>query len=147
MKNRRIIFTFERGGEIRGILKFDEAPETCSTIWNLLPLEAYVLHTRWCGREINFPIKTPQSPPRENEQIFVSKGDIVYWREWEGLYAKTGAEALAIYYGAEHTRDCRGNLPVNIIGNVDYEDLNVLKEIGIRIWQKGGEKVTVTKKE
>jgi hypothetical protein len=147
MKQRRIIFTFERGGTIRGILKFDEAPETCSIIWDLLPLEAKVLHSRWSGREINFPVKTARKPPRENEQIFVSKGDIVYWREWEGLYASTGAEVIAIYYGAEHTRDCRGDQPVNIFGYVDPKDIEVLQQIGIRIWQEGGEKVTVTREE
>lgn len=138
---RRIKFVFGRGGEVRADLLEGEAPKVCSAIWVLLPVRAWALHSRWSGREVNFPINTGQcKPPRENLSLYVSRGDVAYWR-LEGSDERP--EALALYYGAEEARDWRGQQPVSIFARVVPEDLSVLEEVGLRIWQQGGEPVLV----
>ncbi|NPV70032.1 MAG: DUF3830 family protein [Firmicutes bacterium] len=143
--SRRIRIRFERGGEITAILLESEAPETCDIIWDHTPISSEALHTRWCGREVNWAIDLGRRPPRENQTISSSVGNVVYWREWEGLYPSTGAEALGLYYGAELIRDHRGHQPVNVFAQVDGAFWDVLKEVGQRIWRQGAEKVTVTR--
>ncbi len=138
-----IIFTFERGGRLTARLLSDRAPRTVSVLRGLLPLKAMVFHSRWSGREINFPVKSEERIPRENQTSQTNTGDVIYWKEWEMDTSKP-AEAIAIYYGAEVTRDHRGSLPVNVFARIPESQWNSIEEIGLRIWQHGIERVEVT---
>lgn len=134
---------FERGGSVRASLLWDSAPGTCAAVVAALPLSATVSHSRWSGREVNFPIALGAAgPDRENDTTTVGTGDVIYWREWEK--GAKAAEALAVYYGAEVTRDHRGYLPVNVFARVAPEDWDRVSEIGLRIWREGFEKVHVS---
>ncbi|MCL5045904.1 MAG: DUF3830 family protein [Actinobacteria bacterium] len=144
---RKIRISFERGGEVTATLLEDEAPETCNVVWDRLPVMSEMLHTRWCGREVNWAVDLGRRPPRENQTITSSVGNVVYWREWDGLYPSTGAEALAVYYGAELIRDHRGHQPVNVFAQVDTSSWGILREVGHRVWRRGAERVTVTRVE
>ncbi|MDI6895316.1 MAG: DUF3830 family protein [Bacillota bacterium] len=144
---RRIKISFERGGEVTATLLEDEAPQTCEVVWRQLPITSEAVHTRWCGREVNWAVDFGRRPPRENQTITSSVGNVVYWREWEGLYPSTGAEALGVYYGAELIRDHRGHQPVNVFAQVDTSSWNLLREVGYRVWRQGAERVTVTRLE
>ncbi len=163
----KIVFKFEKGGELVASLLQDTAPETVKAFLEMLPLQATVYHSRWSGREINFPVrsnlniprdniprdKIPRDNiprdnipwnkiPRENQTTQTNRGDVIYWREWE----KEGhevSEAIAIYYGAEVTRDHRGYQPVNVFARISESQWNTIEEIGLRIWQHGIEKVNV----
>jgi hypothetical protein len=104
-------------------------------------MEVTVYHSRWSGREINFPVRSPRSVPRERQTCTVNTGDVIYWKEWE--MGESAHEALAIYYGAEVTRDHRGYLPVNVFAQVSQEQWGQIEEIGLRIWQQGTEKLTI----
>ena len=128
---RRIRITFERGGEVTATLLEDEAPETCNAVWEHAPIVSQALHTRWCGREVNWAVDLGCEPPWENQTISSSVGNVVYWREWEGLYPSTGAEAFGLYYGAELIRDHRGHQPVNVFAQVDTSSWDVLKDVEI----------------
>lgn len=135
--------TFERGGEL--IIEFnDSALETHRCILEVLPFEAKVLHTRWCGREINFAINTKSKPPLENETSSVSKLDVVYWRDWDENEEKA-SEAIALYYGAEALRYHKGIIHANVIGRVHLDYEKTLEQIGIRVWQNGMEKIFLEK--
>lgn len=137
----RIKFTFERGGELTAELLPGLSPETVDHILKLLPYESTAYHTRWCGREVNFPVKTLQKVPRENQTSTANTGDVVYWKEWETQ--NNPPEALAIYYGAEVIRDHRGFLPVNVFARVPQEQWPAIEVIGLRIWQQGIEQIRV----
>ncbi|NMC13174.1 MAG: DUF3830 family protein [Chloroflexi bacterium] len=137
----RIKFTFERGGELVADILHGETPQTITQVLAVLPYEATVYHTRWCGREINFPIKTLNPIPREKQTATANTGDVVYWKEWET--EQNSPEALAIYYGAEVIRDHRGFLPVNVFARISPDQWQLISDIGIRVWQHGIEKVKV----
>jgi len=141
MPRPKIVFTFERGGEFIAELLPEAAPNTVAQVLKLLPLQATVYHTRWCGREIYLPVKSQTEVPRENQTAQTNTGDVIYWREWEK--GKGAAEAISIYYGAEVVRDHRGYLLVNVFARVPQAQWETIEEIGLRVWQRGIEKVTV----
>jgi hypothetical protein len=144
--NGRIVFTFERGGRLTAVPLEEINPRTARAFLGMLPLEATVYHSRWSGREINFPVKSRVGIPRENQTTQTGTGEVIYWREWE-KEGPEAAEAIAIYYGAEVTRDHRGLLPVNVFARIPETQWKAIEEIGLRVWQKGIEKVTVTLEE
>lgn len=113
---------------------------TATAIVSCLPFSSMATHSRWSGREVNFRLPEGVIAPRENQSIYVSKGDVVYWRNW----VEDGREAvLAFYYGAERTRDWRGDQPVNVIGRITAETIAVAEDVGERIWLRGAEGVQV----
>jgi len=118
-----------------------KAPRTIERVLQVLPYEATVYHTRWCGREINFPIKSLERVRRENQTSTANTGDVVYWQEWET--EENPPQALAIYYGAESIRDHRGWLPVNVFARIPQEQWSLIEEIGLRVWQHGIEKIRI----
>lgn len=138
---QKIKFTFERGGELIADLLSKGAPKTIKKVLALLPYETTVYHTRWCGREVNFPINSLEPVFRENQTATANTGDVVYWKEWET--EEDPPEALAIYYGAEVIRDHRGFLPVNVFARISPDQWTLIEEIGIRIWKNGIEKISV----
>ena len=138
---QRIRFTFERGGVLVADLLSGAAPRTIERVLQVLPYDTTVYHTRWCGREVNFPIRSVERVPRENQTATANTGDVVYWQEWE--VEENPSEALAIYYGAEVIRDHRGFLPVNVFARVPQEHWPRIEEIGLRIWQHGIEKIRI----
>ena len=141
----RIRFRFERGGGFTATLRADLAPETVKAVVSMLPMTATVYHSRWSGREINFPVESRTAVSRERQTSTVNTGDVIYWKEWE--MGDAAQEAVAIYYGAEVTRDHRGYLPVNVFARVPQEDWPVIEEVGLRIWKEGTESVTVSVEE
>jgi len=139
----KILFKFERGGELVAEVLPDVAPKTVESFLEMLPLEATVYHSRWSGREINFPLKSRRKISRENQTTQMSTGDVIYWKEWE-MEDSEAAEAIAVYYGAEVSRDHRGYLPVNVFARIPASQWKTIEQIGLRIWQRGVEKITVT---
>lgn len=137
----KIRFIFERGGQLVADLLPEAAPKTVERVLEVLPHETTVYHTRWCGREVNFPIKSMKPVPRENQTATANTGDVIYWKEWET--EENPPEALAIYYGAEVIRDHRGFLPVNLFARISQDQWPRIEEIGIRVWQKGIEKIHI----
>ena len=142
---RRLRFDFERGGTFTARLRPDLAPETVKAVLAMLPLEVTVYPSRWSGREINFPVSSSRPVPRERQTCTVNTGDVIYWKEWE--MGEGASEALAVYYGAEVTRDHRGTLPVNVFARVADEDWPEIERVGLRIWLQGTETLTVTREE
>ena len=136
--------TFERGGALTATLFEDEVPSVCKSILEIIPFESEVLHSRWCGREINFPINTRTTTPLENLTCQTSLLDLAYWRD-PSEPPETATETLAIYYGPEYLRYYRGTLFVSVFGRIDGKDEKTLKHIGIRVWQNGKEKIKVEK--
>ena len=139
---RKIVLRFERGSELTAELMLDAAPKTVEGFLELLPLEVTVYHTRYCGREFYFPMKTKRNIPREKQTSTCNMGDVVYWKEWE-MDPSEAAEAIGIYYGAAVLRDHRGYLPVNPFARISQDQWKTIEEIGLRIWQQGTEKLTI----
>ncbi|MCC8057116.1 DUF3830 family protein [Cloacibacillus sp.] len=135
-------FHFERGGFLTTRLR-DDAASTVTSVLEIIPVESQVQHTRWCGREIYIPIKTLHLPEKENQTCVVSKFDLVYWRDWDFKDQNHAPETLSMFYGAEKLGFHGGQITVNVIGRVLWEEEKMLEAIGERIWSLGFEKVRV----
>jgi hypothetical protein len=139
----KLTFVFERGGALSVGLLAAKAPRTTKAITDALPIAATVYHARWSGKEIFVPIDLPKKPPRENQTIRAALGDVIYFQEWEGAYQRTGFEAIGLFYGNEIVREWRGDAPVNVIGRIDPAQLDLVQEIGDRVWREGGEGISI----
>ncbi len=138
----RLEFTFQRGGSLI-VSTADKAPKTCDAIRQDLPIQAKIFQARWSGKEIFVPIALKQKPPRERQNIRASLGDVIYFREWEDSYEHTGFEAIGLFYGPEIVREWRGDAPVNVFGQVDPSQFELLQAIGDRVWREGGEGISI----
>ncbi|WP_404354837.1 DUF3830 family protein [Cytobacillus firmus] len=142
---KRILITFDNGESFPATLKEDKAPQTCEKVWEALPLCSVVRHSRWSGRDLNFAIKSNGLPKRENQTIFTSIGEVVYWRDWPLETDSKVNEVIAMYYGAEHTRSNKGDELVNVFAQIDYTHFELLETVGERIWLNGTEKIKIEK--
>lgn len=142
---RKVKFIFEKGDIIYATLNEKDAPETASLVWDSLPYESEVTQSRWSGREVNFKASLHISPSEENQTIYTSIGEVCYWRNWRLAEIGKSEHVIAVYYGAEMARSHMGEEPVNVFGQVEYNQLEVMRKIGERIWLKGSEKIRVEK--
>lgn len=138
----RLEFTFQRGGTLT-VTTAADAPKTSQAVKAELPIDAKVYQARWSGKEIFVPVKFKRKPPRERQSIRASLGDVIYFQEWGDAYDYTGFEAIGLFYGPEIVREWRGDAPVNVFGQVDQAQFELLKTIGDRVWREGGEGIVI----
>lgn len=135
----KLEFTLARGGVIVANIMADKVPRTWAAIKAHLPYTEKAYNARWSGRETHVPTNLVTKPPRENQILHASFGDVIYAYEWPDAREYTGFEAIAWFYGGERVRDWRGSCPVNLIGRVDQAQWPLLEQIGMRTWREGGE--------
>jgi hypothetical protein len=69
-KPRRIRLTYVATGEsVCADMLDDEAPEVCRIVWDLLPLEAKVLHGMYSGAEVFLLLDPDQAAPHPPENL------------------------------------------------------------------------------
>ncbi|MGH6912612.1 MAG: DUF3830 family protein, partial [Geminicoccales bacterium] len=120
-----------------------EAPRTAACVQKALPLDATVYQARWSGREIFLPVRLADKPPRERQSIRANLGDVIYFCEWGDAYDPTGFEAIGLFYGPEIVREWRGDAAVNVFGQIDPSQWDLIKAIRERVWREGGESVSL----
>ena len=135
-------FTLERGGVLTAEIFTDLVPATWQAITAVMPVTWKIYNARWTGREVFTQCDLPNKPPRENQTIRASLGDVIYACEREDR-DKTGFEAIGLFYGPEVVNDWRGTYPVNYIGRIDPTQWALIQEIGERVWRQGGEECRI----
>ncbi len=139
----KLEFTLERGGIVTADIFVDKVPQTWRALTAVLPTTLTLLNARWSGRELHNQINLPEKPPRENQTIHASIGDVIYACEWPGVREYTGFEAVAFFYGAETINDWRGSFAANWIGRIDPGQWDLIQEIGERVYRHGGEECQI----
>ncbi|MEM3489197.1 MAG: DUF3830 family protein [Nitrososphaerota archaeon] len=137
----KIKFCFEKGGILEGELKREYgSPQTLQLLESFGKYKGLARHSRYSGREVYIPISSSFLAPKEKCSIYLSKGDITYWRDWRG----NGKEpVISFFYGPELARSSQGDEPVNIIGRIKEDQIQQSEEIGERIWLEGAELVEI----
>ena len=131
----RYVMEFEKGGIFE--LEFDSAaPKTAAAFRNFVdqggPYQGLGLQGRFSGEELYFP--APLGAVEEENNVAPFQGAVAFNpdSEWS---------AICVYWGSELAEKSHyHNLFAHIKG-----DLEELRAVGIRIWQKGGEGVTLKK--
>jgi len=137
----KIVLRFAKGGVLEGELREEfGAPQTIAILSQMGKISSLARNSRYSGREVYFPIPSSVLAPKEQYSIYVSKGDIIYWRAWRD----DGHDpVMSFYYGPELARSSQGDEPVNIIGHIREDLLPLAQEIGERVWLQGAEQVEV----
>ena len=127
--NKNIVLVFENT-QVTARLLWEEAPKTCSSIWDSLPLEGTVNHARLAGDELMFPTRIYIDP--EHQSKAQNTGNIAYWPDRMSIcifYGSTGGVGLT-------------NVFAEITG-----DIEELKAIGDKIWKKQGKSMCIERGE
>jgi len=137
----KIELRFAKGGVLVGELKKEYgSPRTVEMLKQAGGFTSLAKHSRYSGREVYFAASKSLLAPKEQYTIYLSKGDIIYWRAWRD----DGQDpVLSFYYGAEHARGAQGDEPVNVIGRIREDLLPLAEKIGLRVWLEGAENVEV----
>lgn len=134
---KRFKIVFENGYVLKATLLEEKSPKTCEAFWKSLPFNANFTQSRWSGREINFEKSFISPLPAENQTIYTSIGEICYWKDMRGEASASPPQAIAIYYGAELARSNKGEEIVNVFAQIDYENIENLKNVGEEVWLEG----------
>ncbi len=113
----------------------EAAPKTCKALLRLLPFQGEVLHARWCGEAIFIPIDEMPLLELENQTVYPSKGELIYYPGMESI------KEILIAYGACHMWSRIGPLPSNHFATI--KEVDRLAQIGRRIHREGVKRVTL----
>ena len=142
---KKMEIKFEKGGTFTAELLESEAPETTKTIWNRLPMELEFYHSMVSGEALVTFLKDLTVEPENQMVAGILPGALAFLvRDPPRVRIP---DEIYIAYGIFVSRGLTVNnyLPVNVFAYIK-EDLEHLKEVGQRIFRKGGEKVTFVKK-
>lgn len=114
----------------------EAAPKTCKALLKLLPFEGEILHARWCGEAIFIPVEQMPSLELENQTVYPSRGDLIYYP------GKDSIKEILVAYGACHMWSRIGPLPSNHFATI--RDVDRLMQIGRRIHREGAKRVTLS---
>jgi hypothetical protein len=161
---RFITITLEqRGVACLARLLDEDAPRTCSAVWDALPQAGDAQHAKYARNEVYtiVPQFAPVEPGYENPTVTPIPGDVMYFsfsegmldrgfRQDQGLEGRPGVVDLAIFYG-------RNNLLINgdigwVVGNVFATIVEGLDEMALAchdVWRSGsvGERLVYARSE
>jgi hypothetical protein len=140
----RILFPGENVTSIAELLE-KEAPRTCETIWEALPVEGELNHAMWSGPETYLPIDASIRIRPEHQTLHPLPGEI-------GFYAIDGGvlmgwpddmAELAFFYG----RGSRPSMPggpvaMNIFARI-VENFEAFQNVCARIRKEGVKQLRV----
>jgi len=148
---RQITIEFEKGGRFVATLLDGNAPKTCESAWNALPIEGKVIHAAYAG-ELIFTFADFKVSVVENPKVMgLQPGDIAYNTHILPVQYPNGRlvppELLFIYGPKVLPMGSCGWVPVNHFAKITEGDLKDLEKVGARVKEKGTEKVTLTRRE
>jgi len=114
-----------------------DAHKTCEVFLAHLPIEGKVIHARWSGESVWFPMDSVgMEVPAENQTSHPSRGDLLYYPG--GISEKE----LLIPYGSAIFSSKVGQLQGNHFA-VMTEGLDKLPEMGHRVLWEGAQKIRI----
>jgi hypothetical protein len=116
-----------------------EAPKTCSAFLSGMPIDGKVIHARWSGESVWFPMDSIgiDAPP-ENQTSHPSRGDLLYYAG--GISEKE----LLITYGSAIFSSKVGQLQGNYFASI-LIGLDKLMEMGKKTLWEGAQPIWIDK--
>jgi hypothetical protein len=130
---------FKKGGTFTARLLEDEAPKTCATLKSRLPFE-YLFQQSIVSGQAMVAIPPDLTVERENQRVAgILPGALSFLVKDEVTHVP---DEIYIAYGVFISRGLflDAKQPVNVFANID-DNLDELKEIGMRIIMNGAEMV------
>lgn len=114
-----------------------EAPRTCKAFLSRLPIEGKVIHARWSGESVWFPMNPFNIEVlAENQTCYPSRGDLLYYP------GGVSEKELLIPYGSVIFSSKVGLLQGNHFAMVT-EGLDKLPEMGKKVLWEGALKIRI----
>jgi hypothetical protein len=115
----------------------EEAPRTCVAFLSHLPIEGRVIHARWSGESVWFPMDAMGiEVPAENQTCHPSRGDLLYYP------GGVSEKELLIPYGSAIFSSKVGLLQGNHFACIT-EGLDRLPEMGRKVLWAGAQKIRI----
>jgi hypothetical protein len=100
-QRRFIRLTYVTTGEsVLAEMLDDEAPNVCSAVWQMLPLEDVVIHGQYSGAEVFIRLQGPRPLPNENIAQIPLPGELYYFFDIGSNVTsggRPGAEICLVY--------------------------------------------------
>ena len=100
-QRRHIRLTFPGTGEsVIADLLDEEAPNVCKHVWDVLPIEAKIIHGMYSGAEVFVLLENPKPAPPENLAQLPLPGELLYFYDGSSNVAnskKPVAEIVLVY--------------------------------------------------
>lgn len=141
---RKIVLEFERGGRLIADLLDADAPDTAAAFWKDLPMREICEHAKFSGFVISILPDLDVHKAENSRAIGVLPGQILFNPHLNN--ATWHKREIAIVYGVAAMRDSFGYAPFNLVANI-VDDLDLLREIGIRIHHEGREYLEIKRYE
>ena len=109
----------------------EQAPVSVKAFKEVLPFALTFYHARTSGQEFWIANAFPFNIIQENASVFTEPGEVVLG-PLKPARAKAMGGSIGVYYG-----EGRGLDAANIFAKVNEEDMNLLKELGEKIWKQG----------
>ena len=142
MNVRRIEFELEGATTVARLLD-DAAPLTCQALWDALPFEDVVTHSRWSGGRLHtHRHPTLDLPSRdgfsiENPSVYQAPGDVVIW---------PGNNELMVTYAPGSFRPFHQVSLVTCVGRIDGDMTAFARKIERLQWE-GAKQLVVRRAE
>lgn len=118
----------------------EDAPKTCKAFLSRMPIEGKVIHARWSGESVWFPMDhIGIDVPPENQTIHPSRGDLLYYS------GKISEKELLITYGSAIFSSKVGPLQGNHFASIITE-LDKLPLMGKKVLWEGAQPIRIEAK-
>jgi hypothetical protein len=145
-----IVSLLQRQASVRLKLRWDNSPETCQTLIDMLPLTKQIWHAKYANNEVYMIVESPKIlPPPEWQTVYPAPGDLLYIPLPYGMVLsdslpkadrERGLLDLAYFYdrGSSVQNGPFGPLPGTIVATAT--DLDEVERMAVAcndVWFKG----------
>ena len=117
-----------------------EAPNTCEVFLSRMPIDGKVIHARWSGESVWFPMNDIGIDVKpENQTIYPSRGDLLYYS------GGVSEKELLITYGSAVFSSKVGLLQGNHFASI-MDGLERLPEMGKKVLWEGAQPIRIEKR-
>jgi hypothetical protein len=137
-------------------LLWDQAPRTCASIWNALPIAKPAFQARRSGKELFILADPFELPGEENLRFRLAGGDVLFVHfppDWSDEHAdfnrsEAGLFDIAFIYGADALlRGPASPVEGNLFGRIPDADLPAFAEACRQMWLGGMRDVVLRRDE
>ncbi len=116
-----------------------EAPDTCAAFLSRMPIDGKVIHARWSGESVWFPMNDIGIDVKpENQTLYPSRGDLLYYS------GGVSEKELLITYGSAVFSSKVGLLQGNHFASI-VDGVERLPEMGKKVLWEGAQPIRIEK--
>ena len=124
----------------------EQAPETCTAVWEALPASGLARHGIYSGSEVYLVLPTLLAPPREHATTIVGAGDVGFLtvEKGSGYGIEEGYSEVCWFYDLDATPSMpEGPIAVNVFARL--HDADAFFAVCRRMRLEGAKRLGITR--